>query len=44
MSEVRTRMTTDVGRPVGGHMNGYSSHTFSLINGRNQLFHVKWHF
>jgi catalase len=26
------------------HMNGYSSHTFSLINSKNELFYVKWHF
>src|SRR6201992_469562 len=26
------------------HMDGFSSHTFSLINGRNELFYVKWHF
>src|SRR6202008_2863863 len=26
------------------HMNGYSSHTFSLINSTNDLFYVKWHF
>jgi catalase len=25
-------------------MNGYSSHTFSLINDKNELFYVKWHF
>jgi len=25
-------------------MNGYSSHTFSLINAKNELFYVKWHF
>src|SRR5260370_9503177 len=25
-------------------MNGYSSHTFSLINAKNKLFYVKWHF
>src|SRR5260370_1165110 len=26
------------------HMNGYSSHTFSLINAKNELCYVKWHF
>jgi hypothetical protein len=26
------------------HMNGYSSHTFSLINAKNELFYVRWHF
>src|SRR5260370_28399348 len=25
-------------------MNGYSSHTFSLINAKNELSYVKWHF
>ena len=25
-------------------MNGYSSHTFSLIKAKNELFYVKWHF
>jgi catalase len=25
-------------------MNGYSSHTYSLINAKNELFYVKWHF
>jgi catalase len=40
-----TILFSDRGTPDGyRHMNGYSSHTFSLINGRNQLFHVKWHF
>ena len=26
------------------HMNGYSSHTYSLWNGRGERFWVKWHF
>jgi catalase len=40
-----TILFSDRGTPDGyRHMNGYSSHTFSLINGRNQLFYVKWHF
>jgi catalase len=26
------------------HMNGYGSHTFSLINDKNELFYCKWHF
>src|SRR3982074_1193286 len=26
------------------HMDGFSSHTFSLINAKNELFYVKWHF
>ncbi|MDQ2843604.1 MAG: catalase [Acidobacteriota bacterium] len=35
----------DRGTPDGfRHMNGYSSHTFSLINANNELFYVKWHF
>lgn len=25
-------------------MNGYGSHTFSLINAKNELFYVKYHF
>jgi catalase len=25
-------------------MDGFSSHTFSLINSKNELFYVKWHF
>jgi catalase len=25
-------------------MDGFSSHTFSLINAKNELFYVKWHF
>src|SRR6202049_2887113 len=25
-------------------MDGFSSHTFSLINDKNELFYVKWHF
>ncbi len=36
---------SDRGTPDGyRHMNGYSSHTFSLINAKNELFFVKWHF
>ncbi len=36
---------SDRGTPDGyRHMNGYSSHTFSLINDKNELFYVKWHF
>ena len=36
---------SDRGTPDGyRHMNGYSSHTFSLINANNELFYVKWHF
>jgi catalase len=40
-----TILFSDRGTPYGyRHMNGYSSHTFSLINGNNELFYVKWHF
>src|SRR3984893_2731298 len=35
----------DRGTPDGyRHMDGFSSHTFSLINENNELFYVKWHF
>ena len=40
-----TILFSDRGIPDGyRHMNGYSSHTFSLINANNELFYVKWHF
>jgi catalase len=40
-----TILFSDRGTPDGyRHMNGYGSHTFSLINARNELFYVKWHF
>jgi catalase len=40
-----TILFSDRGTPYGyRHMNGYSSHTFSLINSENELFYVKWHF
>jgi catalase len=40
-----TILFSDRGTPHGyRHMNGYSSHTFSLINDTNELFYVKWHF
>ena len=40
-----TILFSDRGTPDGfRHMNGYSSHTFSLINGKNELYYVKWHF
>ena len=40
-----TILFSDRGTPDGyRHMNGYSSHTFSLINDKNELFYVKWHF
>ena len=40
-----TILFSDRGTPKGyRHMNGYSSHTFSLINAQNELYYVKWHF
>lgn len=40
-----TILFSDRGTPDGyRHMNGYGSHTFSLINASNQRFWVKWHF
>jgi catalase len=40
-----TILFSDRGTPDGyRHLNGYSSHTFSLINAKNELFYVKWHF
>jgi catalase len=40
-----TILFSDRGTPDGyRHMNGYGSHTFSLINAKNELFYVKWHF
>jgi catalase len=40
-----TILFSDRGTPDGyRHMNGYSSHTFSLINAKNELSYVKWHF
>ncbi len=40
-----TILFSDRGIPDGyRHMNGYSSHTFSLYNANNELFYVKWHF
>jgi catalase len=40
-----TILFSDRGTPYGyRHMNGYSSHTFSLINAEHELFYVKWHF
>jgi hypothetical protein len=36
---------SDRGTPDGyRHMDGFSSHTFSLTNAKNELFYVKWHF
>ncbi len=40
-----TILFSDRGIPDGHrHMNGYSSHTFSLINSAGELFYCKWHF
>jgi catalase len=40
-----TILFSDRGIPDGyRHMNGYSSHTFSLVNGAGERFWVKWHF
>lgn len=40
-----TILFSDRGTPWGyRHMDGFSSHTFSLINANNELFYVKWHF
>lgn len=40
-----TILFSDRGTPDGyRHMDGFSSHTFSLINEHNELFYVKWHF
>ncbi|MDY7020647.1 MAG: catalase [Cyanobacteriota bacterium] len=38
-------LMSDLGAPMGWrHMNGYGSHTFSLINADNQRTWVKFHF
>ena len=40
-----TTLFSDRGTPDGyRHMHGFSSHTFSLINARQERFFVKWHF
>jgi len=40
-----TILFSDRGTPDGyRHMDGFSSHTFSLINSSNELFYAKWHF
>jgi len=40
-----TILFSDRGTPDGyRHMDGFSSHTFSLINSKKELFYVKWHF
>ena len=38
-------LMSDRGTPYGyRHMNGYSSHTFSMINDKNERVYVKYHF
>src|SRR6266404_5392895 len=38
-----TILFSDRGTPDGyRHMDGFSSHTYSLINAKNELFYVKW--
>lgn len=38
-------LMSDRGTPYGyRHMNGYGSHTFSMINAENERFYVKFHF
>ena len=40
-----TILFSDRGTPYGHrHMDGFSSHTFSLINAKNELFYCKYHF
>ena len=40
-----TTLMSDRGLPNGfRHMNGYGSHTYSLINAKNERFWVKFHF
>ena len=40
-----TILMSDRGLPIGvRHINGYGSHTFSLINAQNERFWVKFHF
>jgi catalase len=40
-----TILFSDRGTPDGyRHMDGFSSHTFSLINANNERFYCKWHF
>jgi catalase len=40
-----TILMSDRGTPTDyRHMNGYSSHTYSLINDKGELFYCKWHF
>jgi len=40
-----TILFSDRGTPDGyRHMNGYSSHTFKLINAKGEIKYCKWHF
>src|SRR5258706_473668 len=40
-----TILFSDRGTPNGyRHMDGFSSHTYSLVNDKNELFYVKGHF
>ncbi len=40
-----TILFSERGTPDGfRHMHGFSSHTFSLINAKNERFYCKWHF
>src|SRR6202049_4685490 len=40
-----TILMSDRGLPTSvRHVNGFSSYTFSLINAKNELSYVKWHF
>jgi len=40
-----TILMSDRGLPIGvRHINGYGSHTYSMINAKNQRFWVKFHF
>jgi catalase len=40
-----TILFSDRGLPIGvRHINGYGSHTYSMINARNERFWVKFHF
>src|SRR6201987_146527 len=40
-----TILFSDRGTPDGyRHMDGFSSHTYSFWNAKNELFYVKWHF
>lgn len=38
-------LMSDRGTPYGyRHMNGYGSHTYSLVNAKNEMVYVKFHF